>query len=109
MKLKEAQAKIKTICNIPFADIFEELDFPMIIKNKGKTGQLLEMALGKKLDNANIDFEDGVTQIYNGLNDKKKGLVAGVDNLNTGLKTVNEGASALKTGNVRRVYAGRTA
>ena len=41
---------------------------------------------------------DGVTQIYNGLNDKKKGLVAGVDNLNTGLKTVNEGASALKTG-----------
>jgi len=23
---------------------------------------------------------DGVTQIYNGLNDKKKGLVAGVDN-----------------------------
>lgn len=59
MKLKEAQAKIKTICNIPFADIFEELDFPMIIKNKGKTGQLLEMALGKKLDNANIDFEDG--------------------------------------------------
>ena len=37
MKLKEAQAKIKTICNIPFADIFEELDFPMIIKNKGKT------------------------------------------------------------------------
>ena len=26
---------------------------------------------------------DGVTQIYNGLNDKKKGLVAGVDNLNT--------------------------
>ena len=34
MKLKEAQAKIKTICNIPFADIFEELDFPMIIRNK---------------------------------------------------------------------------
>lgn len=59
MKLKEAQAKIKTICNIPFADIFEESDLPMIIKNKGKTGQLLEMALGKKLDNANIDFEDG--------------------------------------------------
>ncbi len=43
----------------PFCGYFEELDFPMIIKNKGKTGQLLEMALGKKLDNANIDFEDG--------------------------------------------------
>lgn len=31
----------------------------MIIKNKGKTGQLLELALGKKLDSFNIDFEDG--------------------------------------------------
>ena len=59
MKLKEAQEKILTICNIPFSELFEEADFPMIIKNKGKTGQLLEMALGKKLDNCNLDFEDG--------------------------------------------------
>ena len=59
MKLKEAQEKILTICNIPFSKLFEEADFPMIIKNKGKTGQLLEMALGKKLDNCNLDFEDG--------------------------------------------------
>lgn len=36
MKLKEAQAKIKTICNIPFADIFEELDFPMLSRTKAK-------------------------------------------------------------------------
>ena len=59
MKLKEAQAKILTICNIPFSELFDEGDFPMIIRNKGKTGQLLEMALGKKLDNCNLDFEDG--------------------------------------------------
>ena len=59
MKLKEAQEKILTICNIPFSELFEDADFPMIIKNKGKTGQLLEMALGKKLDNCNLDFEDG--------------------------------------------------
>ena len=59
MKLKEAQAKILTICNIPFSELFDERDFPMIIRNKGKTGQLLEMALGKKLDNCNLDFEDG--------------------------------------------------
>lgn len=59
MKLKEAQEKILTICNIPFSELFDEVDFPMIIKNKGKTGQLLEMALGKKLDNCNLDFEDG--------------------------------------------------
>lgn len=59
MKLKEAQEKIIKICNIPFGELFDETDFPMIIKNKGKTGQLLEMALGKKLDNSNLDFEDG--------------------------------------------------
>lgn len=59
MKLKEAQEKILQICNIPFSELFDESDFPMIIKNKGKTGQLLEMALGKKLDNANLDFDDG--------------------------------------------------
>ena len=59
MKLKEAQAKILTICKIPLSELFDESDFPMIIKNKGKTGLLLEMALGKKLDNFNLDFEDG--------------------------------------------------
>lgn len=59
MKLKDAQERIIQICNIPFSEMFDEKDFPMIIKNKGKTGQLLEMALGKKLDNSNLDFEDG--------------------------------------------------
>lgn len=59
MKLKEAQERIIQICNIPFEKLFNEEDFPMIIKNKGKTGQLLEMALGKKLDNSNLDFGDG--------------------------------------------------
>ncbi len=59
MKLKEAQEKIIRICNIPFEELFDKTDFPMIIKNKGKTGQLLEMALGKKLNNSNLDFEDG--------------------------------------------------
>ena len=59
MKLKEAQEKIIKLCNIPFSEIFTEDDFDTIIKNKGKTGQLLELALGKKLDSFNIDFEDG--------------------------------------------------
>ena len=59
MKLKEAQKKIIDICNIPFSDLFDEDDFALIKKNKGKTGQLLELALGKKLSNANLDFEDG--------------------------------------------------
>ncbi len=59
MKLKEAQERIIKICNIPFSDLFDESDFDLIKKNKGKTGQLLELALGKKLDNSNLDFEDG--------------------------------------------------
>ena len=59
MKLKEAQQKIIQLCNIPFSEIFNENDFETIKKNKGKTGQLLELALGKKLDSFNIDFEDG--------------------------------------------------
>lgn len=59
MKLKEAQEKIIRLCNIPFSELFTEEDFLTIIKNKGKTGQLLELALGKKLDSYNIDFEDG--------------------------------------------------
>lgn len=31
----------------------------MIIVNKGKTGQLLELALGMHLSSTNLDFEDG--------------------------------------------------
>lgn len=59
MKLKEAQKRILELCDIPFSEIFNEDDFATIIRNKGKTGQLLELALGKKLDSFNIDFEDG--------------------------------------------------
>lgn len=59
MKLIEAQDKIIKLCNIPFSELFNESDFKTIIRNKGKTGQLLELALGKRLDSFNIDFEDG--------------------------------------------------
>lgn len=59
MRLKEAQKRILELCNIPFGEMFNENDFATIIRNKGKTGQLLELALGKKLDSFNIDFEDG--------------------------------------------------
>ena len=59
MKLKEAQLKIKPLCGIPFSKLFTEDDLQTIIINKGKTGQLLELALGKKLDSRTLDFEDG--------------------------------------------------
>lgn len=59
MKLKDAKEQIRDICGIPFSELFNEDDFESIIRNKGKTGQLLELALGKTLDSANLDFEDG--------------------------------------------------
>lgn len=59
MKLKEAQLKIKPLCGIPFSKLFTEDDLQTIIINKGKTGQLLELALDKKLDSRTLDFEDG--------------------------------------------------
>lgn len=59
MKLKEAQERIKPICGIPFGELFSDIDPEMAIVNKGKIGQMLELALGKKLDSGNIDFEDG--------------------------------------------------
>jgi DNA mismatch repair protein MutH len=59
MKLQEAYEKLKGYVGIPFKDLFSFEDLNTIVRNKGKTGQLLEMLLKKKLDNANIDFEDG--------------------------------------------------
>lgn len=59
MYLQEAKEKIQKLSGIPFSELFTENDIQSIINNKGKTGQLLELALGKKLDNSNLDFEDG--------------------------------------------------
>jgi DNA mismatch repair protein MutH len=59
MKLKEAEAKIKPLCGIPFGELFSDIDPEMAVINKGKIGQMLELALGKKLDSGNTDFEDG--------------------------------------------------
>lgn len=59
MKLSEANAKLKTMSKIPFSKLFSSEDLQTIILNKGKTGQLLELALGMKLSNSNLDFEDG--------------------------------------------------
>lgn len=59
MKLQEAQIKLREFVGIPFKDLFSFEDLQAIVKNKGKTGQLLEMLLEKKLDSANTDFEDG--------------------------------------------------
>ena len=59
MKLNEAQRKLNKISGIIFSDLFSTRELQSIIVNKGKTGQLLELALGMNLSNANCDFEDG--------------------------------------------------
>lgn len=59
MRLDEANEKLNRLAGIPFGALFTDRDLQSIIVNKGKTGQLLELALGLRLSNANLDFEDG--------------------------------------------------
>lgn len=59
MKLDEANKKLNLLSGIPFGKLFSAYDMHSIIINKGKTGQLLELALGLNLSNTNLDFEDG--------------------------------------------------
>jgi len=42
-----------------FKDIFNEEQLRDIIKNKGKSGQIIELAIGLKNTNVTLDFEDG--------------------------------------------------
>lgn len=59
MKLQEACDKLNRLVGIKFSSLFKTEDMHEIIVNKGKAGQLLELALGMNLSNATLDFEDG--------------------------------------------------
>ena len=59
MRLQEACEKFNSLAGIRFGELFSLSDMDMIIINKGKTGQLLELALGMHLSSTNLDFEDG--------------------------------------------------
>ncbi|WP_022761920.1 MutH/Sau3AI family endonuclease [Butyrivibrio sp. AD3002] len=59
MRLQEACDKFNSLAGIKFGELFSPSDMDMIIVNKGKTGQLLELALGMHLSSSNLDFEDG--------------------------------------------------
>lgn len=59
MRLQEACEKFNSLAGIRFGELFSSSDMDMIIVNKGKTGQLLELALGMHLSSTNLDFEDG--------------------------------------------------
>ena len=59
MRLEEAFTRFNRLAGIRFGDLFSPSDMNMIIINKGKTGQLLELCLGMNLSNTNLDFDDG--------------------------------------------------
>lgn len=59
MKLEEAKQKLDRLVGRPFYKLFSSAELQTIVLNKGKTGQLLELALGLRLSNANLDFENG--------------------------------------------------
>ncbi len=59
MKLAEASVKLNKLSHIPFGELFSSAQIENIIINKGKAGQLLELALGMNLSSKNMDFEDG--------------------------------------------------
>jgi len=59
MKLIEAKKLIDDLAGRKFGHVLSENQMKDIIKNKGKSGQLLEMTIGLNLSNSNLDFEDG--------------------------------------------------
>lgn len=61
MKLIEAQRRIEKLAYIPFKEYLSpaQVQDAMMIINKGKTGQLLELTIGLNLSNTTLDFEDG--------------------------------------------------
>lgn len=61
MKLADAKERIEKLANIPFKEYLsaEQVQDAMLIVNKGKTGQLLELTINLSLSNRLLDFEDG--------------------------------------------------
>lgn len=59
MKLNDAKYELDQIIGIPFKEWMTKNQLYGIIINKGKTGQLLEVALGLKNTSNLLDFEDG--------------------------------------------------
>lgn len=59
MKLNEAKRKINELINIPFKNYLSPEHYRDIVKNKGKTGQILELTIGLMLSNRTLDFIDG--------------------------------------------------
>lgn len=59
MRLDDAKKLIDKLAGKKFGQVLSPIQLEDIIKNKGKSGQLLEILLGLNLSNTNLDFEDG--------------------------------------------------
>lgn len=59
MKLEEAKKVLAPITGRRLCEFLSNKDMKDIIKNNGKSGQLLEIILGLKNSNTTLDFEDG--------------------------------------------------
>lgn len=59
MKLSHAKVKINQLAYLPFKNYLNPEHYHNIVKNKGKTGQILELTIGLPLSNSTLDFEDG--------------------------------------------------
>jgi len=59
LKLKDAVIYLEELKGKKFKDIFSEEQLRDIIRNKGKSGQIIELAIGLKNTNVTLDFEDG--------------------------------------------------
>lgn len=69
MTLEEGIKIIQQVVNVPLKNIFNEKDFDMIVKDKGKAGKLLESAiLYINPKSAHLDFTDGELKTNKWLN-----------------------------------------
>ncbi len=59
MKIIKAYEKLNQLAGVEFGKLFRAEQLENIRVNKGKTGQLLELALGLPLSSRSLDFEDG--------------------------------------------------
>ena len=59
MKLEDAKRALEPLINKKFNELFNDSQMKDIIRAKGRSGQLLELALGLQNSNTVLDFEDG--------------------------------------------------
>ncbi len=59
MRLEDAKIALKPLINKRFSEIFTPSQMENIIRAKGRSGQLLELALGLQNTNTTLDFIDG--------------------------------------------------